>query len=57
MQVPIIPNINKDELKIPYFYYIVSGQDALLGPLTEKLLHYMNPIFLGNEKNNLFNNH
>ena len=46
MQVPIIPEIDSSNLKIPYYYYLVSDQDALLGPLTEKLLFYINPFFL-----------
>ncbi|MHA1253551.1 MAG: hypothetical protein ACTSRP_26490, partial [Candidatus Helarchaeota archaeon] len=46
MQVPIIPEIDSSNLKIPYYYYLISDQDALLGPLTEKLLFYINPFFL-----------
>ncbi len=46
MQVPIKQDIPRNDLKIPYFYYIVSDQDALLGPLTENILQYLNPFFL-----------
>ncbi|TFF89364.1 MAG: hypothetical protein EU549_00840 [Promethearchaeota archaeon] len=49
MQVPIIPGIDNENLKIPYFYYLVSDQDALLGPLTESLLQGINPFFLEKE--------
>ncbi|MBD3230334.1 MAG: hypothetical protein GF329_19300 [Candidatus Lokiarchaeota archaeon] len=46
MQVPIISEIDRESLKVPYFYYLVSDQDALLGPLSESLLQGINPFFL-----------
>ena len=46
MKVPIIPDIDKSKLRIPYFYYLISDQDASLGPLTEKLLFTLNHFFL-----------
>ncbi|MHA1270229.1 MAG: hypothetical protein ACTSPY_10620 [Candidatus Helarchaeota archaeon] len=46
MQVPVIPTIKQDNLKIPYYYYLISDQNALLGPLKEKILYYINPFFL-----------
>jgi hypothetical protein len=45
MQVPVLSSIDNDS-KVPYFYYLVTDQDALLGPLTEKILGKINNFFL-----------
>lgn len=45
MQVPILPDIDNNS-KVPYYYYLITDQDALLGPLTEKILDKINRVFL-----------